>query len=161
MACIRKPRARHAFRRIQTLDFIMNISADKILKLVEEELSTINDSRVIKHIRSLLGTPVIFMRQWDYGEPNTKYPCWSVLNHVSSNTGIAYSEHGFGPTYPWGLVFLTGDENCMSMGMDSGWFPSFVEAYFDSQASCELPIWRVFKRVDEAYPGVPITDESD
>jgi hypothetical protein len=33
----------------------------------------------------------------------------------------------------------------MSMGMDSGWFPTFLEAFFNSQTAIQLPIWQVFK----------------
>jgi hypothetical protein len=29
--------------------------------------------------------------------------------------------------------------------MDSGWFGTFLEAFFDSFAITDLPIWRVFK----------------
>jgi hypothetical protein len=33
----------------------------------------------------------------------------------------------------------------MHMGMDSGWFPSFLDAYFESWAATELPIWQIMK----------------
>ncbi len=49
----------------------------------------------------------------------------------------------------------------MSIGMDSAWFESFIDAYFVSQASTDLPIWRVFKQDDDSYPGTPLTEESD
>lgn len=98
------------------------------------------------------------MRGWDYGDPDA-YPCWLVLAHKASNTGIAYSEHGFGPAMPWGLLFLEGAEN-MSMGMDSGWFKHFLDAYFDSMAASELPIWRVFERQGSDFYGIPVTHES-
>ncbi|MBT3193769.1 MAG: hypothetical protein HN341_14575, partial [Verrucomicrobia bacterium] len=63
---------------------------------------------------------------------------------------------------PWGLVSLFGTVNEKSMGMDCGWFPSFVEAYLDSTASTELPIWQVFKRDNgDSNPEVAITAESD
>lgn len=31
------------------------------------------------------------------------------------------------------------------MGDDSQWFSKFMDAFFDSFAATELPIWRVFK----------------
>src|SRR5205085_10543865 len=63
----------------------------------------------------------------------------------------------FGPRSPWGLVNLSGSAN-MSIGMDSAWYVSFMEAYFESMAATELPIWRVFKQhEEEPYPGIPIT----
>jgi hypothetical protein len=138
----------------------MGITPAQIHTLVETELSTINDPRVVAHVRSLLVTPTAISRDWDYGAPGQTYPCWSVLNHPKSNTGIAYCESGFGPRTPWGLVVLSGTSH-MSMGMDSGWFESFVEAYFDSMAAADLPIWRVFKQVDDSYPGVVLTSESE
>ncbi len=97
------------------------------------------------------------MRAWDYGTPGEKFLCWVVLEHAASNTGIAYCEHGFGPTMPWGLLFLSGPH--MSMGMDSGWYEHFLEAYFESKASSELPIWRVFQHRGTGYPGTAITAE--
>jgi hypothetical protein len=49
----------------------------------------------------------------------------------------------------------------MSIGMDSGWYRSFLEAYVGSWASADLPIWRVFRQDGDTYPGVALTDESD
>jgi hypothetical protein len=60
------------------------------------------------------------------------YPCWTVLEHVPSNTGIAYCAEGFGPTDPWSLVHLTGPH--MSIGMDSGWYVSLEGAMRESKA---------------------------
>jgi hypothetical protein len=138
----------------------MDITASKIRALVESELSGMSDQRVLRHIRSLLVDPAVVMREWDYGAVGESYPCWAVLDHVKSNTGIAYCESGFGPRSPWGLVTLSGSSH-MSMGMDSGWFGSLLEAYFDSMAAAELPIWRVFKREGSVFPGIPLTGESD
>ena len=136
----------------------MTISATHLIELIEAELIELNDARVAAHIRSLLVSPTPHSRGWDYGAEDEAYPCWSVLEHKASNTGIAYCEHGFGPNHPWGLVFLSGTEH-MSMGMDSGWFSRFLVAYFESRAASELPIWRVFQHRDDAFPGVPISSE--
>jgi len=124
---------------------------------LERELAGLKDARVISHIRSLLVPPKCEMRAWDYGKPGEHFPCWLVLKHAASNTGIAYCEHGFGPTMPWGLLFLSGQH--MSMGMDSGWYERFLEAYFESQIAPELPIWRVFQHHGTDYPGRAITSE--
>jgi hypothetical protein len=133
-------------------------SASSITDLLERELSDLGDPLVVKHIRGLLVTPRVEMRGWDYGEPGQEFPCWIVLEHATSNTGIAYTEHGFGPSFPWGLLFLRGTEH-MSMGMDSGWYDYFVETYFESRASSEIPIWRVFRSRKGEYPGEAITPE--
>jgi hypothetical protein len=134
------------------------ITGTQISTLIEAELSSITESRIASHIRSLLVRPKPVMRAWDYGYEGEAYPCWSVLSHTPSNTGIAYCESGFGPNSPWGLVFLSGAER-MSIGMDSAWFKHFLQAYFDCKASSELPIWRVFRQERNSYPGTPITEE--
>ncbi len=134
----------------------MSASAGSVTALVEDELAKLGDRRVLEHIRGLLVPPEIQMRAWDYGTSDTAYPCWLVLAHKASNTGIAYSEFGFGPTTPWGLLFLEGEH--MSMGMDSGWYQYFLDAHFESMAASDLRIWRVYRHQGD-FPGAPITDE--
>ena len=116
----------------------------RITALIEAELAQLNDPRVLAHISSLRVQPSVHPREWEYA-PDTHYPCWTVLAHIPSDTGIVYSEQGFGPGCPWGLVFL---ERNNTIGMDSGWFTHFLEAYFESQAASELPIWRVMESHD-------------
>src|SRR5262245_218248 len=108
----------------------MPVSAASLTEQIRAELAALGDRRVIEHVRRLLVPPKIEMRGWDYGTPGQEYPCWLVLEHAASNTGIAYSEYGFGPSFPWGLLHLRGKEH-MSMGMDSGWFDYFLETYFE------------------------------
>ena len=136
----------------------MTIDAAALLTLIEAELATLSDSRIAAHIRTLLVMPVPVMRGWDYGRDGEQYPCWTVLEHAASNTGLAYCEHGFGPRSPWGLVFLKGDESQTSIGMDCSWFTTFLQAFFESMAAKELPIWRVFS-TDSAGRTQPISDE--
>jgi hypothetical protein len=135
----------------------MPIDANALVALIDSELDCLSDARVLRHIRSLLVAPSAVLRAWDYGAPGERYPCWAVLDHSPSNTGIAYCERGFGPRCPWGLVWLGGDRP-MSMGMDSSWFPTFLGAYFDSFASTDVPIWRVFEV--SSTTEVAVTDES-
>jgi hypothetical protein len=134
----------------------MSVTAKTIAELIEHELDKLSDRRVLDHVRSLLIVPRVQLRAWDYGEANDAYPCWLAFAHRPSNTGIAYCELGFGPACPWGLLFLEGTEH-MSMGMDSGWFEHFLDAYFESPASGDLPIWRVFQ--GDTFPGTPISEE--
>lgn len=139
----------------------MAINAEAILTLVEAELASVSDRRVVDHIRSLIVPPRVVMRRWDYGEPGTRYPCWSVLEHAPSESGIAFCESGFGPSSPWGLVSLSESPDERSIGVDYAWYPIFLDAYFESMACTELPIWRVFKGGYSGNPGDPMTEESD
>lgn len=135
----------HASHRLG-LECHMAINADTLKNLVERELQHLSAVRVLSHIRGLLVQPNAVLYHWDYGAPGEQFPCWIVLADTKSNTAIAYCEHGFGPRTPWGLLCLTNDDGGhSSMGMDSGWFSYFLDAYFESSTATDLPIWRVFK----------------
>jgi hypothetical protein len=108
------------------------MEATDIERLVGSELARIADKSVVGAIIPLLIPPRVEDRGWDYGASDQTYPCWIVLEHVPSNTGIAYCAEGFGPRSPWGLLFLKGEH--LSMGMDSGWFKSLEDAFRDSMA---------------------------
>jgi hypothetical protein len=99
---------------------------------VDLELQRIKDAKLAHRIRELLVPPYPIERAWDYGSPGEHFTCWTVLEHRPSNTGIAFCNEGFGPSYPWGLVFLDGPHT--GIGMDSGWFASLEEAMRDSAA---------------------------
>lgn len=138
----------------------MTVTPAQLRAMVETDLTSIHDARVVGHIRSLLVEPQAVLRPWNYGAEGEMYPCWSVLDHIKSSTGIGYCEFGFGPGCPWGLVGLSGSAD-LSLGMDSEWFFTFIDAFFESTAATDLPIWRVFKQESDPYPGVALTGEAD
>ena len=131
----------------------MAINTDILKALVKDELARMADARVTNHIRSLLIEPNPVLRDWDYGEKGQQYVCWTVLEDYASKTGIAYCKSGFGPRAPWGLIWLEDS----SIGMDSSWFRTFLQACFES-AAASLPIWRVFK-TEPSGVHLPITAE--
>jgi hypothetical protein len=106
--------------------------AKSISELVEREILHITDARIAQRIRELLVSPYPVGRSWDYGTPDEQFICWTVLEHPQSNTGIAFCSEGFGPSYPWGIVFLSGPH--MNIGMDSQWYVSLEEAMRGSMA---------------------------
>jgi hypothetical protein len=136
----------------------MNADAVTLKVLIGRELTKFPDERIIHHIRAHLVEPAPELRDWDYGAPDQQYPCWIVFRHAASNTGIAFCEQGFGPRCPWGLLWIGGGGEQMSIGQDSGWYTSFLETYFNSFAVCELPIWRVFKKGENGQR-TPISGE--
>jgi len=103
-----------------------------IQQRIDAELVRIIDSEVLGAMKPLLVAPRFEMRGWNYGEPGQEFPCWVVLDHLPTNTCIAYCEHGFGPSSPWGLLFIAGDY--LSMGMDSGWYSNLEDAFRESMA---------------------------
>ena len=108
------------------------VTREDIADLTQSELTKITNSDLVGRIQELLVTPYPVQRYWDYGKPGEAFDCWIILEHRPSNTGIAYCEKGFGPAYPWGLIFLTGEH--MSIGMDSAWHLSLEWAMRESMA---------------------------
>lgn len=108
------------------------MSATQIATLVTEQVTSIRDLTLREALDKLLVDPYRTDRAWDYGDAGQTYPCWMVLEHPASNTGIAYCSEGFGPSYPWGLVSLSGEH--MSIGMDSAWYASLEDAFRESAA---------------------------
>jgi hypothetical protein len=108
------------------------LTANEVVSLVNEELTQITDTALFARIRELLVVPYCVERAWDYGHVGESFTCWTVLEHPPSNTGIAYCQGGFGPSAPWGLIFLSGQ--LMGIGMDSAWFSTLESAMRDSMA---------------------------
>lgn len=101
--------------------------------LLELEISIISQDDIRQNIIERRVDSRVENRAWDYGDKDCEYPCWIGVEDVSSNTAIGYCLQGFGPEYPWGLLFLKGEPS--SMGMDSGWYPSLESAVR------EAPFW--------------------
>jgi hypothetical protein len=138
----------------------MPIDTESLKHLIEAELIRVRDARVVSHIRRLLIEPYAIMRNWDYGQPSQQYLCWMVLKDSVTQGEIGYCEDGFGPACPWGLISSGQDVKDQSMGMDSGWYTTFMDAFFESPACTTLPIWRVF-RVEPDGAETSLTQEGD
>jgi len=120
-------------------------SAYEMIALVDSQVKTIADPIVRSFLQSLLVRPIKQQREWGYETaPNETFLCWLVLEHTMSDTGIAYSELGYGPSQPWGLVFLSK----LIIGDDSGWFSTLERAFYDSYAAGDLKIWNLVKKVN-------------
>ncbi|MGY3265542.1 hypothetical protein ACVWZN_001615 [Lysobacter sp. HA35] len=107
-------------------------SAD-VEALVARELERIAQPDLVTRIRELL-VPVHCERVgWDYGDPEQTYPCWVVAYDPETSLAFPYSEHGFGPEYPWGM-FWRGPRQ--SMGTDDCWYLSLEDVFRESLAWC-------------------------
>ncbi|HEX6370966.1 MAG TPA: hypothetical protein VF006_18750 [Longimicrobium sp.] len=111
-------------------------SANDVAARVRRELAAIADVVVREALRSRIMSPERHLRHWDHGAPGERHPCWTVAADPGSDSAIVYSEHGFGPASPWGIVSLSKPW----FGMDSGWFPRLEDAFVDSFLAAELPI---------------------
>ncbi len=125
---------REASTRALPLTFKYKSMSNKALiqQKLDAELSRIVDAAVLSAMKPLIVVPRREMREWDYGKPGQQFPCWIVLDHLPTNTCIAYCEFGFGPSSPWGLLFIGGEY--LSIGMDSGWYSNLEDAFRGSMA---------------------------
>jgi hypothetical protein len=99
----------------------MAIDAYYLRNLIQDEVATLSDARVVTRIKKLLVEPRVVLRSWDYGQPGQQHPCWIVLDDPTHPySAIAFCEYGFGPRIPWGPVSSGDAISDMSMGMDSG-----------------------------------------
>ncbi len=112
----------------------MALDTAAVAARVSEELAQIAD----KHLANALGRYIIRPRscslQWDYG-PEEQYPGFVVAEFHESETGIAYSDFGFGPSQPWILIGLRQP----AFGMDSSAFTKLEGAFRESRAWDEPP----------------------
>ena len=91
-----------------------------IQDLVARELALIDDPIRRDALRALLVQPRQEVRSWDYGPPNTRYPCWIVAEAPAQQMGLAYCAQGFGPEMPWGFLPIHNADDD-SLGIDAQW----------------------------------------
>lgn len=100
----------------------------RVESLIAAQLGKIKDRGTREALQRRLIEPRLKTLLWPYGGELESYRCWVVADLAPSNTAIGYSEQGFGPRTPWGLIWPDGDYP----GDDSGWFSTLYEAYLDS-----------------------------
>ena len=106
------------------------LDADQVRVLVSDQLNSIQDRRCREDLERYVVTPRKQIRNWDYGAEGETFRVWLVADFRGTRTGIAYSEHGFGPQNPWGLVFVDDEW----FGQDSCWYLRMEDAFRESMA---------------------------
>jgi len=104
-------------------------------KLLATEKNAFQNPYALKRFSELEVEPEVGKIKWDYGIE--VFECFVVFKDIHTDTGIVYSESGFGPKNPWGLVFLSK----MRSGMDSSWFSNLFDCFMETVAAGNLPIW--------------------
>ena len=111
---------------------------------VKSEIEGITNPIVRNALECILVSPKQHLRKWDYGSNDVRFICWTIAVDKESDTAIVYSEYGFGPETPWGLV----SESELYFGMDFAWFKTLQECFLDSKMANDLPIWKVEREID-------------
>jgi hypothetical protein len=96
--------------------------------LVDAEVAKASDPALVEVMGRYRVAPRLVMREWGCAA-DASLPCWIVIEHAASNTGVCYSEHGFGPRCPWGLLWIEGRPQ--DMRDESGWFTTSEDAVRD------------------------------
>jgi hypothetical protein len=99
---------------------------EEVDEILVSEISKIAQPDLITTIESRRITPRSEIRDWDYSPKDAQYECWVCVEDISSKSCVAYCQEGFGPTYPWGLLELHGDN--ASLGMDAQWYRTLEDA---------------------------------
>jgi hypothetical protein len=97
--------------------------------LVEAEVRRIADASIVQGLQTFLVEPRLEMRSWVWDKPIANFPVWIVAESSRYDYGIAYSDYGFAPDHPWGLVFLSH----RGFDADYCWLPTLEDAYKDSR----------------------------
>lgn len=118
----------------------MNAEQAAVVAEVKAEMARIADERLAAALRNHLIEPRACVLPSDYGHPHPEfsepsYPGFIVAEFPESGTGIAYWRYGFGPSQPWGLVWLQG----LGYGMDCNWYARLEAAFRESMAWSEPP----------------------
>jgi len=100
----------------------------EIRSLVAYELSIITNPARRGALEQLLIAPVIRERDWDYKPPDQRYTYWCVAEAHDREIELAYCEHGFGPTFPWGWLYKRDP----TFGNDGQWNWYLEEAFVRS-----------------------------
>ena len=105
-------------------------TADEVRLLVQAEVRKIANASLVQGLGSfLLVAPRLEMRTWGWAKPLADYPVWIVAESSRYDYGIAFSDYGFAPDHPWGLVFLSH----RGFDADYCWYPALEDAYKDSR----------------------------
>ncbi len=102
----------------------MSNTTRDIASLVRDELARVGDPNRRSALEALLQSPARLSLAWDYGKEGERFDCWQVGCSPERGVLLVYCERGFGPAFPWGVVF--GEEG--SMGMDSQWHSGLEDA---------------------------------
>ena len=112
---------------------IFEIEKDKNLEEVkteiENQINSIKNKVLVISIQKYLVEPTQHLAIWDYAQKETKYPAWLVLSSEAHDTGILFSEYGYG-FGRWGLIKLSADP--IHFGPDFHWHSNLEEAFLDS-----------------------------
>ena len=121
-------RIRCGERRVN-LNHVPDRTPDEVSLVVEREMQKITDAGVLQGIRTFLIAPRAEMRMWGWEKTPADFPVWIVAESSRYDYGIAFSDYGFAPEHPWGLVFLSHHD----FDADYCWYSTLEDAYKDSR----------------------------
>ena len=104
----------------------MPTSLADVESILGNELARIAQPDLLARIKELLVAIHCEQVGWDYGDPGQSLPCWIVAHDPETNLAFAYSEQGFGPSYPWGMFTKSREQ---AIGRDDSLYLSLEDAF--------------------------------
>jgi len=104
-------------------------SPAEVQALISIEIERISEPTLADVIRTFLVPPRMELRTWDWSNDYPQLPTWVVAESQRYDYGIVYSDNGFGPDNPWGLVFSSHT----NFGADYCWYSSLESAFLQSR----------------------------
>ena len=109
-------------------------SVEEVSSIVAQQMSSIQNTEIVDALRSFLVPPRLEMRVWDWTKERLEFPTFVVAESQRYNYGIVFSDNGFGPDSPWGLVF----SSARNFDADYCWYATLEEAFLESRLSEEF-----------------------
>jgi hypothetical protein len=106
-----------------------NRTPSEVSAFVANQLAHFRDSEAAKTLQPFLVAPRRELRVWEWSEVPLEFPVWVVAEHPRYNYALVYSDNGFGPEQPWGLVF----SSARNFGADYSWYAALEDAFKESR----------------------------
>lgn len=112
-----------------------DITEEEVIAEVSNQINSIRNIELVNELNKYVVKPTLHLAIWDYSEQEAKYPAWLILKSENDDSGILYSEYGFG-FGNWGLTTLS--DHPFHFGPDYHWFSTLEEAFLNSRMSNSL-----------------------
>src|SRR5260370_39341323 len=98
-------------------------TTDEVRILVETQMRKITSRSLARGLETFLTNPRPEMRVWGWSKKPAEYPVWVIAESSRYDYGIVFSDYGFAPEHPWGLIFLSHS----GFDADYCWYPTLED----------------------------------
>lgn len=104
------------------------MTAEEIASLVRCDLAAVPESGLRDAFSNCLIAPRQHRRFCSFAAPPREIECWSIAEFTDAAVAFVFSADQAVHSFPWGLVFRSGDD----CGNSGSWYSSLQELLVDS-----------------------------